>query len=129
MPYSEARVYFLKHGINGTMTSREYYNLATRLAKDLKKDDCAGALVAVFEEVGWRYSLRKQLSTDSNGYTISKVVQIFFWCPSSIEVIHRYTSNALLIVDATFRTNNKGMPLLIGVGKSSTDQTFPVAFS
>jgi len=129
MPYSEARLYFLKHGINGTMTPKEYYNLATRLVKDIKKDDTAGALVAIFEEASWRYYLRKQTTTDSEGRKVNKVIQVFFWCPQSMEVIQRYTSDALLIVDATFRTNSKGMPLIIGVGKSSTNRTFPVAFS
>ena len=129
MPYSEARLYFLKHGINGTMTPKEYYNLATRLVKDIKKDDTAGALVAIFEEASWRYYLRKQTTTDSEGRKVNKVIQVFFWCPQSMEVIQRYTSDALLIVDATFRTNSKGMPLIISVGKSSTNRTFPIAFS
>jgi len=59
MSYSKARTYFLKHGINGTISSREYYNLATRLVKDIKKDDTAGALIAVFEDASWKYCLRK----------------------------------------------------------------------
>ena len=129
MPYSEARTYFTKQGINGTLSSKEYYNLATRLVKDIKKDDTAGALVAVFEEAGWKYCLRKQLTLDSEGRKINRIVQVVFWCTQSESVIQRYTSNSLLIVDATFRTNNKGMPLIISVGKSSTDRTFPVAFS
>ena len=128
MPYSEARTYFLKNGINGKISSQEYYNLGKRLMKDIKKDDTAGALIAVFEDAGWRYCLRKQTSTDSEGRKVNKIVNIFFYNPESLEVIQRYTSNSLLIVDATFRTNDKGMPLIIGVGKSSTDRTFPVAF-
>ncbi|KAK5936602.1 hypothetical protein PMZ80_011130, partial [Knufia obscura] len=80
-------------------------------------------------DAGWWYCLHKQISTDSNGYTVTKMVQIFLWCTQSLKVIQRYTSNALLIVDATSRTNNKRMLLIIGVAKSSTSRTFPVAFS
>ena len=63
MPYSEARTYFLKHGIGETMSPKEYYNLVTRLVKDIKKDDTAGAHIAVFEDASWKYCLRKQIST------------------------------------------------------------------
>ena len=41
----------------------------------------------------------------------------------------RFTSDALLIIDATFRTNKYGLPLVIGVGTTNTDRIIPVAYS
>ena len=74
------------------------------------------------------YCLDKEISRDSTGKEVQKIVSIFFWNPQSVEFSRRFTSNSLLIIDATFRTNRKGLPLIIAVSKSNTERTFPVAF-
>ena len=74
------------------------------------------------------YCLDKEISRDSTGREIQKIVSIFFWNLQSVEFSRRFTSNSLLIVDATFRINRKGLPLIIAVSKSNTKRTFPVAF-
>ena len=137
VPYSQARKLFLEEGTRMVMTQKEYYNLASRKVKDLTKDDTAGALCAVLDRDGWKYCLR--LEKCDNCETITgeddicdrghKIIQVFFWYDHTRDIIRRFTSNALLVVDATFRTNKKGLPLIIAVGKSNTNKTLPVAFS
>jgi hypothetical protein len=129
VPYSKAREFFLNQGINTVMSPKAYYNLGTKVVKDIKKDDTPGALVAVFDKLGYKYSFRKQETEDSLGRKINKIIQVVFWHPQMEDHSRRFTSNSLLMVDATFRTNKKGLPLIIGVGKSNTEKTFPVAFS
>jgi hypothetical protein len=124
VPYSEARRLFAQEGTRMLMSQKEYYNLACRRIKDIITDNTAGALCAVFDRDNWQYSLRTE-ETAEGGY---RIVQVFFWYTASREFIRRFTSNSLLIVDGTFRTNNQGMPLLIAVGKSNTQKSFPVAF-
>lgn len=59
MPYSKAREYFLKQGIGTVISPKAYYNLGTKLVKDIKDEDTPGALLAAFEQAGWKYRLRK----------------------------------------------------------------------
>lgn len=124
IPYRQARKIFSDEGVGMLMTQKEYYNLADRAVKDIGLDDTPGALLAVFDQANWKYLLRVRHTNDHR-----KIIQIFFWCDRTRASARRYVSNALLIVDATFRTNRKGLPLIVGVGKSSTSRTFPVAFS
>ena len=129
VPYSKARQLFLSQGINTIISSQQYYNLGKRLASDVQQKDTPGALVAVFDKLGWQYSWRTQTHSDDNGNEIKKILQVAFWDPQILQYARRFTSNALLIVDATFRTNRKGLPLMIAAGISNTGRTFPALYS
>ena len=129
VPYSKARQLFLSQGISSIISPRQYYNLGKRLSKDLQQNDTPGALVAVFDELGWQYSWRTQIQSDDQGNEFNKIIQVAFWNPQILHHVRRFTSNALLIVDATFRTNRKGLPLLIAAGISNTGRTFPALYS
>jgi len=41
----------------------------------------------------------------------------------------RFTSDSLLYIDATFRTNRHGLLLIIAAGATNTNRTILVAFS
>ena len=129
VPYSRARHLFLSQGISSIISSRQYYNLGKRLSKDLQQHDTPGALIAVFDKLGWQYSWRTQTQSDDNGIEINKILQVAFWNPQILHYARRFTSNALLIVDATFRTNRKGLPLMVAAGISNTGRTFPALYS
>ena len=60
----------MKKGFGTVISSRAYYNLGTRLVKDITLADTLGALLAVFEQMGWRYCLDKEISKDSKGNEI-----------------------------------------------------------
>jgi hypothetical protein len=125
MKYKTARKMFREEGTMMLMSSKEYYNLAAGLIRDLDDDDTAGALSAIFDqERGWEYEYNVRISDDGG----HQITQIFFWCDDYRTYARRFTSNSLLVVDATWRTNNRGLPLLMAVGKSNTGKTFPVAF-
>lgn len=62
VPYKKAREIFLSRGFGTIIKERQYYNIGTRLVKDIAVEDTPGALIAVFEEAGW---LRPKLDTES----------------------------------------------------------------
>jgi hypothetical protein len=110
------------------MSKKEYYNLANSMFKDVKRDDTPTALCAVFDDTDWEYRFRDEITADGNNRQIR---QIFFWnnSPKIRGFARRFTSNALLVVDCTFRTNRRGLPLIIAMAKSNTGASFPIAFS
>ena len=46
-----------------------------------------------------------------------------------MDVARRFVSGFLLVIDGTFNTNTRRLPLLIVVGKLGSGRTFPIAFS
>lgn len=122
--YTTARKLWKEEGTDMLLSLKEYYNLRGQRIRNVEYDDMARSLVAVFKELGWQCILRIE-QVDS----LRRVVQVFFWHTKLRDLARRFTSNALLIVDATFRTNRKGLPLIAGTGKSNTEKTFPIAFS
>ena len=58
-----------------------------------------------------------------------KLVQIVFWLLDRVNLIRRFCSGHLIEVDATFRTNDKRMPLIISVGLTNKNKQFAMAFS
>jgi len=41
----------------------------------------------------------------------------------------RFISDSLLYIDATFRTNRHGLPLIITASATNTNRIIPIAFS
>jgi len=49
--------------------------------------------------------------------------------PKQIAQVERFVVGFVLIVDGTFNTNSLRSPLLLAVGITNFEKTFPVAFS
>lgn len=126
--YNTARIQLKTVGTDFLMTRKEYYNLAGKMFKDIPSDDIPEALCAVFDNSDWKYAFREKVTADGKS---RQILQIFFWnnAPHIREFARRFTSNALLVVDCTFRTNRRGLPLMIAMAKSNTNTSFPIAFS
>jgi hypothetical protein len=106
------------------MRLKEYYNLLTKVINHTRVEETAYAFCTVFDKEGWKYCLRVR-----DGDNERKIIQVFFWSDQQRLAARRFTSSTILVVDATFRINNRGIPLMIGVGKSNIEKTFPAAFS
>lgn len=97
-----------------------------KLSTAAKEDDILARLTSL--DVKYRTRTRDEI--DQAGNVIERtLVQIVFWLENAVEDIQRWASGTLLIVDGTLNTNDLRFPLLIAVGKSNTEKTFPVAFS
>lgn len=67
---------------------------------------------------------------EATGRRTQKVLdQVVFCSSEQIELARRFCSDFLLIIDATFNTNDKNLLLSSLVGVTNTGRTFPVAFS
>ena len=58
-----------------------------------------------------------------------KLVQIVFWLLDEVDLICRFCSGHLIEADATFRTNDKRMPLITSVELTNENEQFAMAFS
>ena len=68
------------------------------------------------------YRIRVDEEIDSNGDVLSrKLIQIWFTHLELLEAIARFISDFLLIIDGTFNTNDKRMPILIAIGVLNTN--------
>ena len=71
-----------------------------------------------------------EIEEDLDGRVISRrLIQIFFIHLNQIELGQRFVANFIMIIDGTFHTNALRLLLLVAVGISNSNSTFPLAFS
>jgi hypothetical protein len=68
-------------------------------------------------------------SNDKDEVVSRKLIQIVFFHDSAIALAQRFIAGHILLVDGTFNTNDRRLPLLVLVGKLNSGVSFPVAFS
>ena len=90
----------------------------------LKALDDAGFTFETFEEVAYAEDDTEQTTPKGR-----KLVQIVFWLLDSVDLIRRFCSSHLIEANATFRTNDKRMPLITSIGLMNKNDQFAVAFS
>ncbi|EXU94697.1 MULE transposase domain protein [Metarhizium robertsii] len=130
LAYSDARRLLKEEAAGLVIKKRDYYNLVRLCPQDIKDDDdTITALLRALEDRAFKYRLRTEDTIEDGVVIARKLVQIFFYCEQAVPFTQRFTSNAVLIVDGTFRTNKLKFPLLVAVGKTNTNRTMPVAFS
>ena len=135
-PYSMALL-LLKEDSNGVFLGKKrYYNLtAVRRSLPKKEDDrTIAALLQGLKEDGFRFATRTEDSYEEQRdgtlkLSDQKLVQIFFYHPECVHLAQRFTAGHALIVDGTFNTNKLRLPLLVAVGITNEEKTFPIAFS
>ncbi|KAK9443781.1 MULE transposase domain-containing protein [Metarhizium brunneum] len=130
LAYSDARKLLKEEATGLVIKRRDYYNLVRLCPQDIKdNDDTITALLRALEDRAFKYRLRTEDTIEGDVVVSRKLVQIFFYCGQAVPFTQRFTSNSVLIVDGTFRTNKLKFPLLVAVGKTNTNKTMPVAFS
>ena len=128
MKFSEASKLLAKSGSSLSIGRKEYYNLIRRQIKDVPLDLTASALLGLLQEAGWKYTI-STVSDDDDDNGPEKLRQIVFWSDDILPFAKRFTSDSLLYIDATFRTNKHGLPLIIAAGATNTNRTIPIAYS
>lgn len=130
IPYKESRRVLEAEGFGVVLTSQEYYNTVRKAPFDKTDPKSLVGLLQALNEAGFIYQSRLRDAISNDDSEISRTLeQIWFSHPELIQTSKRFVSDALLVIDGTFNTNNLRMPLLVAVGVLNSGRTFPVAFS
>ena len=132
LTYSEAIKLLREDALGVRLKEKEYYNLARNQPLNQADPDSAVALLRALQDEGFHY--RTMISEEFDEQVPSKIVsrrlvQIVFWHPEARYLARRFVADHLLIVDATFNTNNLRMPLITSLGITNEGRALPIAFS
>jgi hypothetical protein len=130
LSYSEGQQLLEQEKLGMTLSHKTYYNLLRKKLCDHSNPDTITGLLEVLQEADFVCRTRTDDELDADDNIISrKLVQIVFLHREAIRFGQRYISGKVLIVDGTCNTNEKRMPLLVGVGITNSGKTFPLALS
>jgi hypothetical protein len=130
LSHSEAQKLLREDSLGVRLKAKEYYNLVRLLPLDRKDPDSAIALLKALQDEGFHYrTLVREEYNDEGKMINQQLVQIVFWHPDASYLARRFCAGHLLIVDATFNTNNLRMPLITSLGITNEGTQLPVAFS
>lgn len=128
-PYSKV-VQLLRGDSGGLLIDeRAYYNLVRHQKLDKNNQDTVSGLLRALDEQGFRFRLRTEETFDGDRLVNRKLLQIFFYAPAAVQLTQRWAAGHAIAVDATFNTNSLQLPLLVAVGITNENKTFPIAFS
>src|SRR5437764_3413810 len=106
-----------------------YYNLVRGKPLDESSNSFEG-LVLALEEVGFRFTCRMDKELANDGSVQGRVLeQIFFATDTQLAWAKRFIAHHVLLIDGTFETNKLGLVLVVVVGVTSTNKSFPAAYS
>lgn len=113
-----------------TIDQKTYYNLIRNEQPDISSPATIVSLLNVLQEAGFRSRVLLQRSEPSaNEQGRPAMHSIFFYNDTGRNLARQYCAGHVAIIDATFCTNNKNMPLLTAVGINSEMKTFPIAMA
>ena len=130
LPYSEASKLLRDESLGMRLKVKEYYNLKRSQLLNPRDSDSALILLKALKDEGFHYRTVVKEDINSTGDLVSQqLVQIVFWHPEAGFLAQRFCAGHLLVVDATFNTNNLRMPLITSLGITNEGKALPVAFS
>lgn len=118
----------LKDDGNGLFLSQKtYYNLVRYQKPDKNKSDTIDGLLIALKDEGFHFRLRTEDGYEGSGanerLVSRKLIQIFFYSPTAVQLAQLWTAGHAISVDATFNTNSHRLPLLVAVGITNEDKT------
>ena len=134
-PYSQAiKLLRAEYPFGLQLPQRDYYNLIRRRPLPRSDSRSSIALLTALDEAGFRYHCRteeewQQDKADKACFIGQKLLQIVFWYGDGIHQLQRFLVGHLLVVDATFNTNDARLPLMTSLAFDNEHQRIPVAFS
>lgn len=131
--YSKACQLLREEGSGLVLDQRTYYNLVRHQKFDKEKDKTVEGLLNALDEEGFLHRHRTEKvveGLDEDERVIGrKLIQIFFWSKNAEILAQRWVAGHALVIDATFNTNALQLPLMVAVGVTNENKTFPIAFS
>ena len=123
--YGEARRVMRTKGLR--LSSREYYNLRDRGNKRSAQEELLYAL-GTLETKGFKVRIKEKYVVNNNIRQAQEVEFFFFTSPQQIRLARQFASGFLMVTDATFNTNENGLPLSVIVCVTNTLRTIPIAY-
>ena len=127
--FSQARKMLIREQLGVVLTQKDYYNLVRREPLRAQNQDSAVALLKALDDAGFTFETFEEVVYEGDTAISRKLVQIVFWLLDGVNLIRRFCSGHLIEADATFRTNDKRIPLITSVGLTNENEQFAVAFS
>ena len=112
-----------------TISQKTYYNLLWKKPGDFSNPGTIDGLLAVLNEASFTFRCRTKDEIEGDHIIKRKLIQIVFFHKEAIRFGQRFIAGKMLVVDSTCNTNKLRMPLLIGVGITNSNKTFPLAYS
>jgi MULE transposase domain len=115
------------------ISERTYYNFIRQRRPDKSKDKTINGLLKAIHEQGFIHSLRLDFDEQGEGpdqrIVNRKLAQIFFYHPNAVHLAQRWDAGHAVVIDATFNKKYLRLPLMVAVGVTNENKTFPIAFS
>jgi MULE transposase domain len=130
-PYSEACKLLKQESLGLILKPKQYYNLMRNLPGDSSNADTITGLLQALQDYNFRFRTLTKDELDESGEAVCRrnLQQIVFWYSEGLTFIQRFCPEHLLVVDGTFNTNSKRLPLLVSVGVTNEGRIFPIAYS
>ena len=125
LPFSEARRVMKTKGLR--LSPREYYNLRDKGRKRNAQEELQYAL-RTLETKGFKVRVKEKYVVNENIRQSQEVEFFFFTSPKQIRLARQFASHFVVITDATFNTNENGLPLSVLVCVTNTLKTVPIAY-
>lgn len=131
--YSKACELLKQEHLGLTLSQKTYYNLIRHKYPDKGDPDTLTGLLTALKDEDFKFRTRTEDEYKVQGETETlvrrKLLQIVFYHSEAIRLTQRFVAGHLLVIDGTFNTNRLRLPLLVAVGITNSNKSFPVAFS
>jgi hypothetical protein len=127
--YAESQELLEQELLGMTISQKTYYNLLRKKPGDSSDPGTIDGLLAVLNEASFTFRCRTKDEMEGDRVIKRKLIQIVFFHKEAIRFGQRFIAGKVLVVDGTCNTNKLRMPLLIGVGITNSNKTFPLAYS
>ena len=125
IPFAEARRVMRTKGLR--LSSKEYYNLRDKGRKRTAQEELQYAL-RTLETKGFKVRVKEKYVVNDNIRQSQEVEFFFFTNPNQICLARKFASHFVVITDATFNTNENGLPLSVLVCVTNTLKTIPIGY-
>ena len=125
IPFAEARRVMRTKGLR--LSSKEYYNLRDRGSKRTAQEELLYAL-RTLETKGFKVRVKEKYVVVDDIRQSQEVEFFFFASPKQISIARQFASHFVVITDATFNTNENGLPLSAICCVTNTLRTIPIAY-
>ncbi len=125
LPFGKARRVMRTKGLR--LSSKEYYNLRDKGRKRTAQEELQYAL-RTLETKGFKVRVKEKYVVKDNIRQSQEVEFFFFTSPKQIRLARQFASHFVVITDATFNTNENGLPLSVLVCVTNTLRSIPIAY-
>ena len=125
LPFSKARRVMRSKGLR--LSTKEYYNLRVKGPRRSAQEELKYA-ISTLEAKELKVRIHERDVVSENVTQSQEVDFFFFASPRQIRLARQFASHFVIITDATFNTNENGLPLSVLVCITNTLKSIPIAY-